>query len=96
MVYCATSSESVLISASDRPLLKQSVTIVDIGLPRNVDPEIANESGVSLVNLDTLQAVVDTTLKNRKKDSQKITSIIEETIQNLNLWKQYRSEVVSA
>ena len=95
IIYFATASPTVLIKSSQRNILKDKVTVIDIGLPRNVDPNIGDESGVYLINLDSLQTVVDTTLSNRKKDGAKIQLIISESIKNLQSWKQYRSQVVS-
>ncbi|HEX7354568.1 MAG TPA: glutamyl-tRNA reductase [Mycobacteriales bacterium] len=64
VVVTATASTSTLIDAAtiaramaarpDRPL-----AVVDLGLPRDVEPAAAKVPGVALINLDSLRAVLD-------------------------------------
>ncbi len=55
-----------------RPLL-----VIDLGVPRNVDPEAAQIPGVHLYNIDHLEAVIAETLAKRKGEIQAAEAITE-------------------
>jgi glutamyl-tRNA reductase len=55
-----------------RPLL-----LIDIAVPRNVDPEVAEAEGVFLYNIDDLQQVVEATLAQRREALARCQTIID-------------------
>src|SRR3989338_6357363 len=57
----------------NRPLF-----IIDIALPRNVDPAVNSIYNVYLYDLDDLQSVVETNLKGRMQEAKKAESILRE------------------
>jgi glutamyl-tRNA reductase len=71
-----------------RPLL-----IVDIALPRDVEPGVGNVNNVFLYNIDDLQQVVDATLERRRAQVPAAERVISDATENF--WTWYRSlEVV--
>ena len=54
--------ESAQAVRGSRPLV-----IVDLSVPRNVDPAVGRMPGVTLYNIDDLQTAVDTTLASRRR-----------------------------
>ncbi|MDT8069982.1 MAG: glutamyl-tRNA reductase [Terriglobia bacterium] len=63
LVISATSSPAFVLDYADfAPAVKarqgRPVVLIDLGLPRNVDPEIRSLSGVSLYDLDDLEHVL--------------------------------------
>ena len=55
-----------------RPLI-----FIDIAVPRDVEPEVAAIAGVSLYNIDSLNAVVDSNQRDRLKEARKAEKILE-------------------
>jgi glutamyl-tRNA reductase len=72
----------------ERPLF-----IVDIAVPRDVDPEVGTIPGVALVDIDALAAVVDETLESRRAAVPFVEEIIDEHLRRLVEWYQTRSAV---
>lgn len=61
------------------------LVVVDIGVPRNVDPRAARVTGFHLFDTDDIQAVQDNALDSRRKEVPKVMEIIEEEVARLNL-----------
>ncbi|EHN09216.1 Glutamyl-tRNA reductase [Patulibacter medicamentivorans] len=71
----------VMASRRERPLV-----LIDIAVPRDVDPECAGVEGVSLYDIDDLQAVVARNLAGRGDESEQAEAIVEEEIQRFARW----------
>lgn len=58
VVICATSASAYVIDPSHQPRLAtaRDVLMIDLGLPRNIDPALGACDGISLYNLDDLDA----------------------------------------
>lgn len=59
----------------DAPLV-----IVDIALPRNVDPDVATLPGVHFFDIDALRDVVESSLAQRRQEVPKVEALIEEAV----------------
>lgn len=59
----------------DRPMV-----VVDLGVPRNVDPAVASLPGIHLFNLDDLEAVVAENARARQAEIRQVEAIIEEEL----------------
>lgn len=55
VVVCCTGASDVLLHPADIPERSEALLICDLGLPRDVDPGVADLPGVRLVDLVTLQ-----------------------------------------
>jgi glutamyl-tRNA reductase len=55
----------------DRPLM-----IVDLGMPRNVDPAVGDLPGVTLLDLGDLRAFVDTGLDKRRQEVVRVKALV--------------------
>jgi glutamyl-tRNA reductase len=64
-----------------RPLL-----IIDIAVPRDVDPACGELEGVNLYDIDDLQAVVARNLSTRAEETPRALEIVEEEIQRFARW----------
>lgn len=60
--------------------------IIDLGVPRNIDPQVGSLENVFLYNLDTLQSMIDGNIEQRKKEIPKVESIIDEVLHELTQW----------
>jgi len=75
------------------PRLSRPLTIIDIAVPRDVDPEVARIPGVHLVDIDALQHVVDDNLDHRREAIPLVEEIISEHTERFHTWYQSRVAV---
>ncbi|MGD0472501.1 MAG: glutamyl-tRNA reductase [Candidatus Velthaea sp.] len=73
--------------------LSRPLTIIDIAVPRDVDPEVASVPGVHLVDIDALQHVVDDNLDHRREAIPLVEEIISEHTERFHSWYQSRIAV---
>ncbi|MGI9032549.1 MAG: glutamyl-tRNA reductase [Acidimicrobiales bacterium] len=59
----------------DRPLM-----VVDLGMPRNVDPAIGELPGVTLLDLGDLRGFIDTGLDKRRQEVVKVEALVAEEL----------------
>ena len=59
------------------------VFFIDIAVPRDVDPEVSEIRGVTLYNIDALEAVVDEHRAERREEAKAADAIIEEEVASL-------------
>ena len=91
IVVSATSSPHMLIEArelsevlagrADRPML-----LIDLAVPRDIDAACGDLPGVSLYDIDDLQAVIARNRRVRQGEARKAEGIIEEEIQSFAQW----------
>jgi glutamyl-tRNA reductase len=60
--------------------------MVDIAVPRDLDPKIAELESVFLYDIDDLEGIVEANLKERKKAAEKIMLMIEKEIVDFKQW----------
>lgn len=58
-----------------RPLL-----IVDIAVPRDVDPSVADLAGVTLLDMDDLRAFADVGVQERRREVRRVQTILDEEL----------------
>lgn len=92
IVICSTGAPTyILIKNQMQKVMKErkqrQVFIIDISVPRNIDPEINDLENVYLYNVDDLQGVVDTNLFERRKEAEKAEKIIEEELETFLKWQ---------
>jgi glutamyl-tRNA reductase len=91
IVLCSTSSphpivgreelEQVMREREGRPLL-----LIDIAVPRDIDSACGDLEGVSLYDIDDLQAVVARNLSTRAGEAPRAQEIVEEEIHRFARW----------
>ncbi|MFJ5715557.1 glutamyl-tRNA reductase [Neobacillus sp. NPDC093127] len=60
--------------------------MVDIAVPRDLDPRIAELENVFLYDIDDLEGIVESNLQERKKEAEKIGLMIEKEIVDFKQW----------
>ncbi len=65
--------------------------VVDIAVPRDADPRIAEIPGVTLVDIDGLRDVVDEKLEVRREAIPQVEEIVAEYIERFSQWARTRS-----
>jgi glutamyl-tRNA reductase len=91
IVLAATASAHLLLESRElaevmharggRPML-----LIDLAVPRDIDSSCADLAGVSLYDIDDLQAVISRNRKVRQAEARKAEGIIEEEIQHFAAW----------
>jgi glutamyl-tRNA reductase len=64
--------------------------VVDIAVPRDVDPEVTSIPGVELADIDALKGIVETTLAHRRNEIPLVEEIIGEHAERFARWYQSR------
>lgn len=92
ILICSTGAPTYVLTKNQmhkvmKERKQKQVFIIDISVPRNIDPEINDLDNVYLYNIDDLQDVVDANLFERKKEAEKAEKIIEEEISTFVKWQ---------
>ncbi|CAM2865396.1 glutamyl-tRNA reductase [Flavobacterium frigoris] len=70
--------------------LKKPLLILDLSIPKNVNEDVQELDGVTLIHMDYLSQLTDETLENRKKHIPAAEAIIEEIKEEFNVWTKGR------
>lgn len=62
------------------------IFLIDISVPRNIDPEVGELDNVFLFDIDDLEQVVSEYVKERQKEVPKVEVLIEHELQNFTVW----------
>ena len=81
-------AERVMAGRPDRPLL-----LIDIAVPRDIDPAAGEIQGVRLFNIDDLEATVAANVRERHAEAPKVTAIIDEEVSVFQSWLVARRAV---
>jgi len=69
---------------TSRPLL-----VVDLGVPRNVEPKVGSLDNVFLHSIDSLEGLIERNLKRRREEIPNVEEIVEQELSRFTGW--YRS-----
>ena len=92
IVICSTGAPTFILTKNQmqkvmRERKQRQVFIIDISVPRNIDPGINDLDNVYLYNVDDLQGVVDANMFERQKEAGKAEKIVEEEIDTFLKWQ---------
>jgi glutamyl-tRNA reductase len=81
----------VLATAAPVPLLSDQefpgpVMVLDLGVPRNAAPELAQRPQVTLRNIDDLRQAADASLARRRADLPRAEALVEEGVEHFSQW----------
>ena len=69
----------------DRPLF-----LIDIAVPRDVEPEVGNLDQVFLYNIDDLRSIVQENLARRSAELERAEAIVRDEVERFGSWMQSR------
>ncbi len=70
----------------------RSLVLIDISMPRNIDPAVAQVPGVSLSSIDALDGVVQTNMKKRQESIIQVEAIISQKMSEFTQkWEKLQS-----
>ncbi len=92
IIICSTGAPTYILYKEDmQKIMKErknrSVFIIDISVPRNIDPEINDIDNVYLYDVDDLQGVVDANILERRKEAERAEAIVVEEVEKFLKWQ---------
>ena len=93
LVVACTESEAAFLRAEHLRGPRKGraqLVILDIAVPRNVDPRVAGISDVFLYNIDDLRQVVDRARAAREYERERAEAIIERHVAKYRAWRRSR------
>jgi len=91
IIICSTCAPSyILVKEQMNNVMKERkhrpVFIIDISVPRNIDPEINKIANAYLYDVDDLKEVIDFNILERKREAEKAQHIIDEEVDKFIRW----------
>ncbi|MDA8170165.1 MAG: glutamyl-tRNA reductase [Nitrospiraceae bacterium] len=91
IVLCSTGAAGYVLHKQDMHNImkgrrQEPVFLIDISVPRNIDPKINGLENVYLYDVDDLQGVVDANRNERGKEAEKAEKIIGEEVESFERW----------
>ncbi|MCL4425495.1 MAG: glutamyl-tRNA reductase, partial [Firmicutes bacterium] len=71
----------------------RSLFLIDIAVPRDVDPAVGQLENVFLYDMDDLKNVVDANLQQRVREGRKVERIIKEEVEKFEAWRETQEVV---
>ena len=97
IVITSTASPEFVIRREDvraaRGAVRRPLFLIDIALPRDVDPAVRSLDGVFLYDLDDLKSVAAANLKERRREVAAVEAIVEEELAEHLAWERSRGVV---
>jgi glutamyl-tRNA reductase len=87
VVICSTGAPDYVLRASEtaramKTRKKGPIVFIDISVPRNVDPALANAQNTFVFDIDDLQSVVEANLKERQRQAEAAEVIIDTEVKH--------------
>jgi len=91
VVITSTGSCEPLIGPREMKLVMRRrrfrpIFVIDIAIPRDVEPEVNDIDGVYLYNIDDLQSVVDENMGERREEARRGEGIVSEEVEKFMNW----------
>jgi len=86
VLLTSTGAPSAIVDATDlAPVVEarggRELLIVDVAMPRDIDPSVATLPGVALLDLDDVRAFVQAGLEERRREVGKVRAIVAEEVE---------------
>ena len=82
-ILCAQTLEPVMAARHERPMV-----MVDISVPRDIAPEVAEIPGVALFDIDDLERVVEMNLNGRRLEAERGEDLVMDAVDAFAAWKR--------
>ncbi|GBE39455.1 glutamyl-tRNA reductase [bacterium BMS3Bbin08] len=98
IVICSTGApDYVIFKDAMHDVMKKRknrpVFMIDISVPRNIDPEINDIDNVYLYDIDSLQGVININIQGRQKEAEKAGKIVGQEVEAFLQWQASLSAV---
>ncbi len=89
-IYVAIHSHEFLFQPGHFEHLDDHKCVVDLGVPRNVDPMCARLLNVSIISIGQLDHIATSTIDGRRNEIQSVEVLIDETLSEFKRWQSFR------
>ena len=91
IVICSTGASSYLVRAEDvhralRARRNQPMFLIDLSVPRNIDPEVGTVDNAYLYNIDDLEGHVEKNLEQRRQEAMKAEELVKDEVVAIVRW----------
>ena len=86
MIVSSTGSVDPILFKDDFPVLEKKLLVIDIAVPRDVDPAVADVPNVTLRNIDALRSIIDGHHEKRVRDLPKVKKMIVDEMVEFLTW----------
>jgi glutamyl-tRNA reductase len=91
ILICSTAAPDYILRADQmreamRTRKHKPIFLIDIAVPRNIDPEVNAVENVYLYDIDDLQNVLQANLEERKKELKRAEAIVQEEVRVFLAW----------
>mmetsp|Transcript_13288 Transcript_13288/g.30261 ORF Transcript_13288/g.30261 Transcript_13288/m.30261 type:complete len:697 (+) Transcript_13288:90-2180(+) len=93
VVFAATSSTDPIINAADLQDRKQRLMLVDICVPRNINPDCSEVDGVANYSVDDLKKIQEANNAARQKEVLKAQKLIKQEVKSFKVWQASQGAV---
>ena len=69
----------------------QRLVLIDLAVPRDIDPAAAQIPGVALHAIDAIQRVVDATLSRRTAEIPRVERLVDDELARFDTWRRSRA-----
>ena len=73
ILIVATGASEYTVDSEHFEALKKEMLLIDLSVPRNINPEVRELNGLELIDMDQLNSIQDETLAMRRKNIPKST-----------------------
>jgi glutamyl-tRNA reductase len=96
IVISSTAAPHQILSARDFEVAMEGraegrLVVLDISVPRDIDPWVGQIPGVELTDIDDLERVVEASLNGRLAEAAKATLIVEDAVSSFESWRRERA-----
>jgi hypothetical protein len=93
LVSCTAAPHTIITVDKLAPLWRTRrqgpLFMIDLAVPRDIDPEVERLDDVFLCDLDAIQLKAEKSLADRKRESEKCFDLIERHVQEFALWLEH-------
>ncbi|MDR1657343.1 MAG: glutamyl-tRNA reductase [Deltaproteobacteria bacterium] len=86
LLVVAVAAPAPIVTADTIPEGIKKLMVVDLGVPRNVDPQVGARTGVTLRNVDDFKTIVTQNQSLRRLEAEKAGGIIQEEVLKFSQW----------
>jgi glutamyl-tRNA reductase len=86
IVISSTSSPEPIIGKDDFPDNGNRILLIDIAVPRDIDPAVAENPKVILKNIDDLHSIIDSNYERRMKDLPQVKKLVMNEMADFLMW----------
>ncbi len=90
VVLTAVAAEAHVLDAADFTGVSGPLRVIDLGVPRNVDPEVGTRPHITLLDMDTLGASVARALGDRAEESKAAQAIVDAEVERFRTASRQR------